>query len=137
MTAPIPKITENDRADSENDRSDNLVPVAVSPPRIICINGSIVADGPPEHVTTTPALWQVYGAEMPAIEYHGIILGAASGRFWAGANAPSSGAIDQSGSGVDPRPANYRKHHLFRRLCRFVKHCDGFVKIGTFPFPTC
>ena len=59
--------------------------VAVSLPRIICISGTIIADGPPDEVITTEVLRRVYGAEMPVVEYNGMKLVAESSRFW---NAP-------------------------------------------------
>ena len=61
--------------------------VAVSLPRIICISGTIIADGPPDEVITTEVLSRVYGAEMPVVEYNGMKLVAESSRFWAVSNA--------------------------------------------------
>ena len=56
--------------------------VAVHLPRIVCLNGSIVADGPPHRVITPHILQEVYGAEMPVIQYHGMTLVAESAHFW-------------------------------------------------------
>ena len=56
--------------------------VAVHLPRIICLNGSIVADGPPHRVITPHILQEVYGAEMPVIQYRGMTLVAESAHFW-------------------------------------------------------
>ena len=56
--------------------------VAVHLPRIVCINGTIVADGPPNRVITPHILWEVYGAEMPVIQYHGMPMVAESAHFW-------------------------------------------------------
>ncbi len=56
--------------------------VAVHLPRIVCLNGSIVADGPPHRVITPHILHEVYGAEMPVIQYRGMTLVAESAHFW-------------------------------------------------------
>ena len=56
--------------------------VAVHLPRIVCINGAIVADGPPGRVITPHILREVYGAEMPVIQYHGMPMVAESAHFW-------------------------------------------------------
>ena len=56
--------------------------VAVHLPRIVCLNGNIVADGPPHQVITPHILREVYGAEMPVIQYHGMTLVAESAHFW-------------------------------------------------------
>ena len=56
--------------------------VAVHLPRIVCLNGSIVADGPPHRVITPHILQEVYGAEMPVIQYRGMTLVAESAHFW-------------------------------------------------------
>ena len=56
--------------------------VAVHLPRIVCLNGSIVADGPPNRVISPHILWEVYGAEMPVIQYHGMPMVAESAHFW-------------------------------------------------------
>ncbi len=56
--------------------------VAVHLPRIVCLNGTIVADGPPHRVITPHILREVYGAEMPVIQYQGMTLVAESAHFW-------------------------------------------------------
>ena len=56
--------------------------VAVHLPRIVCLKGSIVADGPPSRVITPHILHEVYGAEMPVIQYRGMTLVAESAHFW-------------------------------------------------------
>ncbi len=56
--------------------------VAVHLPRIVCLNGSIVADGPPHRVITPHILREVYGAEMPVIQYQGMTMVAESAHFW-------------------------------------------------------
>ena len=56
--------------------------VAVHLPRIVCLNGTIVADGPPHLVITPHILQEVYGAEMPVIQYRGMTLVAESAHSW-------------------------------------------------------
>lgn len=72
--------------------------VAVHLPRIVCLNGSIVADGPPHRVIAPHILQEVYGAEMPVIQYHGMTLVAESAHFWMDRNGgePISTISDDS-----------------------------------------
>ena len=56
--------------------------VAVHLPRIIGMNGSIVADGPPHLVIAPHILREVYGAEMPVIQFQGMTMVAESAHFW-------------------------------------------------------
>ncbi len=56
--------------------------VAVHLPRIVCLNGTIVADGPPHRVIAPHILRELYGSEMPVIQYHGMTLVAESAHFW-------------------------------------------------------
>ena len=60
--------------------------VAVHLPRIVCLNGAIVADGPPHRVITPHILEEVYGAQMPVIQFHGMTLVAESAHFWVSQN---------------------------------------------------
>jgi len=48
--------------------------VAVHLPWLVCINGNILAEGPPTEVITTEMLKLTYGAEMPVIQYEGMPL---------------------------------------------------------------
>ena len=48
--------------------------VAVHLPWLVCINGHILAEGPPLEVITTEMLGLTYGAEMPVIQYEGMPL---------------------------------------------------------------
>ena len=48
--------------------------VAVHLPWLVCINGNILAEGPPTDVITTEMLKLTYGAEMPVIQYEGMPL---------------------------------------------------------------
>jgi zinc/manganese transport system ATP-binding protein/zinc transport system ATP-binding protein len=52
--------------------------VAVHLPWLVCLNGHIVADGPPSEVITTETLLRTYGARMPVVEYQGMPLVAES-----------------------------------------------------------
>ena len=52
--------------------------VAVHLPWLVCINGNILAEGPPSEVITTEMLRLTYGAEMPVIQYEGMPLVAES-----------------------------------------------------------
>jgi zinc/manganese transport system ATP-binding protein/zinc transport system ATP-binding protein len=52
--------------------------VAAHLPSVICINGKVVAEGPPSEVFTTETLAVTYGAEMPVIHYQGLSLVAES-----------------------------------------------------------
>ena len=56
--------------------------VAVHLPRIVCLNGTVIADGPPHQVISPHILLEVYGAEMPVIQYRGMTLVAESAHFW-------------------------------------------------------
>ena len=48
--------------------------VAVHLPWLICVNGRIIAEGPPADVINEDVLLRTYGAVMPVIEYHGMPL---------------------------------------------------------------
>lgn len=92
--------------------------VAVHLPRIVCLNGSIVADGPPHRVITPHILQEVYGAEMPVIQYHGMTLVAESAHFWIDRNGgePLSTVPDDSHrepvmSHAHPTSINVPEHH--------------------------
>ena len=52
--------------------------VAVHLPWVVCLNGRILAEGPPSQVITTETLKLTYGAEMPVIHYQGMTLVAES-----------------------------------------------------------
>ncbi len=92
--------------------------VAVHLPRIVCLNGSIVADGPPHRVITPHILQEVYGAEMPVIQYHGMTLVAESAHFWIDRNGgePLATIPDESHREpviphTHPTTANVPEHH--------------------------
>ena len=52
--------------------------VAVHLPWVVCLNGRILAEGPPSQVITSETLKLTYGAEMPVIHYQGMTLVAES-----------------------------------------------------------
>ena len=91
--------------------------VAVHLPRIVCLNGAIVADGPPHRVITPHILQEVYGARMPVIQYHGMTLVAESAHFWMEQNGgdPLSTVPDHSHDDAlahtHPTPGNLPAHH--------------------------
>ena len=48
--------------------------VAAHLPRVVCVNGEIVAQGPPTEIFTPEILRRTYGADMPVIRYQGLAL---------------------------------------------------------------
>ena len=52
--------------------------VAVHLPWIVCLNGRVLAEGPPSQVITSETLKLTYGADMPVIHYQGMTLVAES-----------------------------------------------------------
>jgi len=52
--------------------------VAVHLPWIVCLNGRVLAEGPPTQVITSETLKLTYGADMPVIHYQGMTLVAES-----------------------------------------------------------
>ena len=48
--------------------------VAAHLPQVVCINGGIVAQGPPTDIFTSDILSRTYGADMPVIRYQGLAL---------------------------------------------------------------
>lgn len=61
--------------------------VAVHLPWIVCLNGRMLAEGPPAQVITSETLKLTYGAEMPVIHYQGMTLVAESPHAY-GRSAP-------------------------------------------------
>ena len=55
--------------------------VAAHLPWVVCLNNTIVAEGPPSEVFTPETLQRTYGAEMPVIHYQGMTLVAESPHF--------------------------------------------------------
>ena len=56
--------------------------VAAHLPRAVCLNGRLIADGPPSEVFTSEILSRTYGADMPVTQYQGITLVAESPHFF-------------------------------------------------------
>ena len=56
--------------------------VAAHLPRVVCLNGRLMADGPPSEVFTSEILSHTYGADMPVTQYQGITLVAESPHFF-------------------------------------------------------
>ena len=48
--------------------------VAAHLPRVVCINGSVVADGPPSDIFTTEVLRRTYGGDMVVVKQDGMTL---------------------------------------------------------------
>lgn len=48
--------------------------VAAHLPRVVCLNGGVVAQGPPAEVFTPEILSKTYGADLPIIRYEGLTL---------------------------------------------------------------
>jgi zinc/manganese transport system ATP-binding protein/zinc transport system ATP-binding protein len=48
--------------------------VAAHLPWVVCINGGVIAQGPPSEVYTPDVLKRTYGAEMAVVEYQGMTL---------------------------------------------------------------
>ncbi|MBI4339990.1 MAG: ATP-binding cassette domain-containing protein [Chloroflexi bacterium] len=48
--------------------------VAAHLPWVVCLNGRILAEGPPNQVFTPETLQLTYGAEMPVTQYQGMTL---------------------------------------------------------------
>ena len=64
--------------------------VAVHLPWLVCLKGHILAEGPPSQVITPENLRLTYGAEMPVLEYQGMMLVAESPHYY-GSNGWSNG----------------------------------------------
>jgi zinc/manganese transport system ATP-binding protein len=58
--------------------------VAVHLPWLVCLSGHILAEGPPSQVITPENLRLTYGAEMPVLEYQGMMLVAESPHYFIG-----------------------------------------------------
>ncbi len=76
--------------------------VAVHLPWVICMNGKVLAEGPPSSVITSETLKRTYGAEMPVIHYRGMTLVAESPHSFTRISEPPSGA--DVGADGEPEP---------------------------------
>jgi zinc/manganese transport system ATP-binding protein len=68
--------------------------VAVHLPWLVCLNGYVLAEGPPSQVITPEILGLTYGAEMPVVEYQGMTLVAESPHFF-GQNGQRNGKTEE------------------------------------------
>lgn len=69
--------------------------VAAHLPRVVCLNGSVVADGPPREALTPATLKRTYGADLRVIEHEGMMLVTESPhRYGAGGRAHGEGDGD-------------------------------------------
>ena len=75
--------------------------VAAHLPRIVCLNGRIIADGPPSEVFTPETFKQTYNADMPVIHYQGMTLVAESPHFFNRNGNRNGEQSDANGSGAD------------------------------------
>ena len=88
--------------------------VAAHLPRVICMNGRILADGAPRDVLTPDVLKATYGAEMPVTEYRGMTLVAETPhRFGAAARNGGSSGNGNAGTG-----------HVHEEVVGEVPACD-------------
>ena len=69
--------------------------VAAHLPRVVCLNESVVADGPPREALTPATLKRTYGADLRVIEHEGMTLVTESPhRFGAAAHSRQNGGGD-------------------------------------------
>ena len=76
--------------------------VAVHLPWVICMNGRVLAEGPPSSVITPETLKRTYGAEMPVIRYQGMTLVAESPHSFTRSSEPPAGAVAGPGGEAEP-----------------------------------
>ena len=79
--------------------------VAAHLPWLVCINGHILAEGPPSEVISPEILKLTYGAEMPVIEYDGMTLVAESPHHF-GRNGNSKVSVNGNGKMLEIDPAD-------------------------------
>ncbi|MBM3926074.1 MAG: metal ABC transporter ATP-binding protein [SAR202 cluster bacterium] len=81
--------------------------VAAHLPWVVCINGRVLASGPPSEVFTTETLSRTYGADMPVIHYNGLTLvGERSHAYGRNGGAkPSHGSHEHKVVGVNSSEA--------------------------------
>jgi hypothetical protein len=93
--------------------------VAAHLPWVVCVNGTIVAQGSPSEVYTPENLRRTYGAEMAVVEYQGMTLVAEAphkiGRHashHAGAADNSHGHDHDHGHGVEHNHSPGEHEHI-------------------------
>jgi len=80
--------------------------VAVHLPWLVCLSGHVLAEGPPSQVITPENLRLTYGAEMPVLEYQGMMLVAESPHYFNG-NGRGNG---KEGTPVEVAGTREEKH---------------------------
>ncbi len=71
--------------------------VAAHLPWVVCINGRVIAEGPPSEVYTADILKRTYGAEMAVMQYEGMTLVAETPHFVGRNNAVRHKAKGRAG----------------------------------------
>ena len=82
--------------------------VAAHLPWLVCLNGHILAEGPPSEVITPDVLYRTYGARMPVVQYQGMTLVAETPHFFSRSpdedNTAVSSAVSSAVSGKEILP---------------------------------
>ena len=86
--------------------------VAVHLPWVVCLNGRVLAEGPPAQVITSETLKLTYGADMPVIQYQGMTLVAESPHaFGRHAQVPETQQLETAhANGTDHGTENAHGH---------------------------
>jgi len=88
--------------------------VAAHLPWLVCINGHVLAEGPPSQVISPEILHLTYGANMPVIEYDGMTLVAESPHHFGRngkARTSANGAVKSEDLGIIQVSGNGEKDH--------------------------
>ena len=80
--------------------------VAAHLPWVVCLNKTIVAEGPPAEVFTPETLYNTYGAEMPVIHYQGMTMVAESPHF-----LEANGRYDVPEDAIHRHTAGHHRGH--------------------------
>ena len=72
--------------------------VAAHLPWLVCLNGHILAEGPPSQVITPDVLYRTYGARMPVVEYEGMTLVAETPHFFGRSPQVDDAAVSSAAS---------------------------------------
>ena len=83
--------------------------VAAHLPWLVCINGHILAEGPPSQVISPEILHLTYGANMPVIKYDGMTLVAESPHHF-GRNGNLQASVNGKGSIIDVGAGHGHSH---------------------------
>lgn len=71
--------------------------VAAHLPWLVCLNGRVLAEGPPAQVITPEVLQLTYGAVMPVIQYQGMTLVAESPHFFGRNGREDTASVVETG----------------------------------------